>query len=492
MTLISDPYSSYVRPVLEGRRGAVSAAHPLAVAAGQEMLMGGGSAIDAAIAAQAVLCVLAPDACGLGGDMLCLVHQPGHEPIAINGAGAAPAGFAGEALEGANSITVPGIVDAWSTASARWGRLSLGQVLAPAIRIAREGFRVTHILETALHAQRARLAAGGAAVWGLFALKQGDLFVQPQLAALLEAIADQGATAFYRGTFAAAIAEAVRSHGGRLSVDDLADHSSMMTTPVMTDWAGVRVATQPPMAQGVLLNMALGGLQRAGNLQAGQLDHAGIELTEASFAYRARVGEGTALLAEELPLDLERAMRRGGPRAYLHTAGVAVSDADGMTISSLVSVFDDFGSCIYVPECGITLNDRAAGFGASPNEAAAGKRPVHTLAPALVLSDEGTLAAATPGADGQVQTLLQVFSKIYGEGTDIATAVAAPRWRSENGDVLIEKSHPGIEYLTSLGHNLKILNDGDTRFGALVMAGSLNGRPVAAADWRRQTWSGVA
>jgi gamma-glutamyltranspeptidase/glutathione hydrolase len=492
MPLISDPYSSYVRPVLEGRRGAVSAAHPLAVAAGQEMLMAGGSAVDAAIAAQAVLTVLAPDACGLGGDMLCLVHEPGREPVAINGAGAAPAGFAGEPLEGANSITVPGIVDAWCTASARWGRLSLGQVLGPAILIAREGFRMTRILETARDAQRARLIAGGARGWALFDLSQGDLLVQPELAALLSAIADHGAHAFYRGATAQAIATAIGTLGGRLSQDDLANHSAAVTAPVMTEWAGVRVATQPPMAQGVLLNMALAGLGKAGNLQAGQMDHAGIELTEASFAYRARAGEGMALLAEDLPLDLDRAMRRGGPRAYLHTAGVAVSDADGMTVSSLVSVFDDFGSCVYVPECGITLNDRAAGFGLSPNDAAAGKRPVHTLAPALVISDDGALAAATPGADGQVQTLLQVFSKIYGQGNDIASAVSAPRWRSENGDVLIEKSHPATGHLASLGHSLRILDDGDTRFGALVMAGSLDGRPITAADWRRQTWSGVA
>jgi gamma-glutamyltranspeptidase/glutathione hydrolase len=492
MPLIRDPYSSYVRPVLEGRRGAVSAAHPLAVAAGQELLVAGGSAADAAIAAQAVLTVVAPDACGLGGDMLCLVHQAGTEPVAINGAGAAPANLGSVPCEGANAITVPGIVEAWSQLSAGWGRLSLEQCLAPAIAIARAGFRVTQILETALDAQRARLVAGGATQWSLFGLRRGDCFVQAKLAALLEAVGRNGAPAFYSGVYANAMADTVQRLGGTLSTQDLAAHRSEATAPVMTRWAGVTIATQPPMAQGILLNMALGQLEKAGPLHPNQHDHAGIELTEAAFAYRDRVGEGLALMNEDLPIDLDRAQRRGGPRAYLHTAGVAVADAGGLTISSLVSVFDDFGSCVYVPDCGLVLNDRAGGFSVAPNDAAPGKRPVHTLAPTLVISDDGTLALATPGADGQIQTLLQVLVAAYRDGVDLARAVAATRWRSENGEVLIERSHPAIAELQRRGHSLRVLDDGDTRFGALVAAGIDAGAPFAVADWRRQTWCGVA
>lgn len=491
MPVIRDPYSSAIRPVLEGRRGAVSAAHPLAVSAGQEILLAGGTAVDAAIAAQAVLTVLAPDACGLGGDMLCLVHEPGGTVHAINGAGAAPAAYAGEELEGANGITVPGIVAAWSQASRRWGRLALADALQPAIRIARQGFRLTNILETACIAQRDRLLAGGAESWALMGLSRGDLFVQPALAGLLEAIARDGEAAFYQGYAAEAIARAVGALGGRLSRDDLANHACEIVAPIVTEWSGVKVATQPPMAQGILLNMALAAVEQSGRPTGAAADHAGIELTESSFAYRARVGEGLALLDERLTFDPERALLRGGPRAYLHTAGVAVSDDSGLTVSSLVSVFDDFGSCVYVPECGITLNDRAAGFGPAPNDVAAGKRPVHTLAPALVVSSDGALALATPGADGQVQTLLQVLSKIYRDGEDIASAVAAPRWRSENGNVLIEESHPARAALAAKGHALRPLADGDTRFGAVVLAGTLDQAPIAVSDWRRMTWSGV-
>jgi gamma-glutamyltranspeptidase/glutathione hydrolase len=160
-------------------------------------------------------------------------------------------------------------------------------------------------------------------------------------------------------------------------------------------------------------------------------------------------------------------------------------------ISSLVSVFDDFGSCVFVPEMGITLNNRAGGFTTGDNSAAPGKRPVHTLAPVLLTTPQGVLGLATPGADGQVQTLLQVLVAIQREGIDVARAIARPRWRSENGRLLIERSHTGAEQLCLLGHGVQPLADGDMRFGAVVCAGYIDKEPVAAADWRRETAAGV-
>jgi gamma-glutamyltranspeptidase/glutathione hydrolase len=161
-------------------------------------------------------------------------------------------------------------------------------------------------------------------------------------------------------------------------------------------------------------------------------------------------------------------------------------------VSSLVSVFDDFGSAVFVPELGVMLNNRAGGFTTGANAAAAGKRPVHTLAPTLLDTPQGVLALATPGADGQVQTLLQVLIGIQREGLDLACAIARPRWRSENGQLLIEQSHPGIERLRALGHRVEPLPDGDVRFGAVVCAGRIDETPVAIADWRRETSAGVA
>lgn len=491
MPLIAGSFSSNVRPVVRGRLGAVAAAHPLAVAAGQEMLVAGGTAADAAIAAQAVLCVVMPDACGLGGDMLALVHVPGNSPLAINGTGAAPSRLETVSDDGANSVTVPGIVDAWCELSKRAGRLRLAQTLRPAIRLARSGIRVSEKLGSALTTHRDRLARGGAHGWVLFDRAAGARVEQPQLASLLELIGTAGKNAFYEGATSKAIARAVQALGGSLAESDLASHATVISKPIETVWGDARLATQPPMAQGILLNMAVNALSRLGEFPSALNDHVAIELTEAAFQFRSDVAQGEALLAQELPVDFSKSANRGGPRAYLHTAGVSAADADGKVVSSLVSVFDDFGSGVFVPELGITLNNRAGSFTTGANAAAPGKRPVHTLAPALLTIPQGVLALATPGADGQVQTLLQVIIAIQREGIDLARAIARPRWRSESGRLLIEQSHPALDSLQSLGHRVEPLRDGEVRFGAVVSAGYIDDEPIAAADWRRDTSAGV-
>jgi gamma-glutamyltranspeptidase / glutathione hydrolase len=491
VSLIADSLLSTPRPVLRGRLGAVAAAHPLAVAAGQDMLRSGGTAADAAIAAQAILCVVMPNACSLGGDMLALVHAPGSPQLAINGTGAAPSRLERVSDDGPNSITVPGIVDAWCILSQRHGKLPLSRVLEPAVRLAASSVCVSEALSGALAAQRARLQRGGANGWSLFDQPAGALIQQPQLASILQRIGAEGRSAFYEGSAAQAIARGVGSLGGTLSEADLAAHETIIASPVETAWDNMRVATQPPMSQGVLLNMAIAAMSRLGDFPTSLNDHVAIELTEAAFAFRSNVGEGVALLSHELPVDLERASHRGGPRAYLHTAGVAAVDAEGRVISSLVSVFDDFGSGVFVPELGITLNNRAGGFTDGANAAAPGKRPVHTLAPSLVSTSQGVFALATPGADGQVQTLLQVLVAIHREQLDLAQAIARPRWRSENGALLIEQSHAGIAGLAALGHRVTPIADGDARFGAVVCAGWIDDQPVAGADWRRETAAGV-
>ena len=477
--------------VVRGHRGAVSAAHPLAVAAGQRMLGAGGTAADAAIAAQAILCVVMPNNCGLGGDVLALVHKPGVEQWGLNGTGAAPAQLERVTDDGANSITVPGLVDAWCALSEREGRLPLSQILEPAIDLARSGLSISPSLAQTLSAQRARLHRGGAAGWSLFDQPAGAVVRQPELAVTLERIAANGRSAFYNGVGAQWIVNAVQALGGTLSMTDFAAHSTVIARPVASSWNRIRLAAQPPMSQGVLLNMAVEGLRKLGEFPMALNDHVAIELTQAAFAFRSDVGQGMALLEHELAIDLRKASHRGGPRAYLHTAGVATADDEGRVISSLVSVFDDFGSCVFVPELGFTLNNRAGGFTEGANAAAPGKRPVHTLAPILVTTSQGVLALATPGADGQVQTLLQVLVGVYREDLELGEAIARPRWRSENGALLIDQNHPGIEGLAALGHRVSPLPGGDNRFGAVVCAGYLDGQPVAAADWRRETAAGV-
>jgi gamma-glutamyltranspeptidase/glutathione hydrolase len=491
MPLIAEAFSSAVRPVLRGRFGAVAAAHPLAVAAGQELLTHGGTAADAAIAAQAVLCVIMPDACGLGGDMLALVHAPGAVLRAVNGTGAAPMRLQQVSDDGPHSITVPGIVDAWCALSSRYGKVSLARALEPAIRLALAGVRISDLLSATLDKHRERLFRGGAGNWVLFEARAGSRIAQPELGALLQRVAADGRAAFYHGTSARQISAAIAALGGVLGEEDLAAHETVLAAPIETRWDAFTLSTQPPMTQGVLLNMSVQALARYGHLAAPLNDHVAIELTNAAFVFRDRVAEGAALLVHELPIDLAEASNRVGPRAYLHTAGVACADVHGMVISSLVSVFDDFGSCVFVPELGIMLNNRAGGFTTGANAAAPGKRPVHTLAPVMLNTPRGMLALATPGADGQVQTLLQVLMGLHGDDGDLANAIARPRWRSENGALLIERGHPAVDGLGALGHRMLLCPSGDVRFGAVVSAGFIEAEPVAAADWRRETAAGV-
>ncbi len=488
-----NPSSSRPRPIIAGRLGAVAAAHPLAVAAGQRLLAEGGNAVDALIAAQAALAVVSPDACGLGGDGFVLLRRPGKPVLAFNGAGPSAKAATHAATTGGAAVTVPGLVDLWDRLSAEGGKLGLARALQPALEIASDGARVDADLLLARDQQRERLEAGRAGPWELMRLTPGDRFVQPALARLLRRIGEEGRRAFYEGEIAAGIARAVRACGGALDEADLAGGPVVEVKAPLSLPLGDRVLhVQPPQSQGVLLLLALNGFLRGGFGPGPSLAHLGVELTQAAFAFRDDAARGAALLSERVEVDPERAQRRGGPRAYLHTAGVAAADAEGTVASSLVSVFDDFGSAVFVPEGGFTLTNRAGGFTGGANAFAPGKRPVHTLAPALLETPDGAVALSTPGADGQVQTLLQVILGWAVAGRDLAEAVDAPRWRSEDGKLLVEAGHPARDDLASRGHEVEDLPAGDVRFGAVTAAGVQDGAPWALADWRRMTWAGVA
>ena len=473
---------------LVGDVGAVSAAHPLAAAAAVAALQAGGTAVDATIAAQAVIAVLMPHSASLGGDMFALVHVPDGQVGAINASGRSaalppPAGTAGPGTQ----VTVPGMVAGWFAAHERYGRLDPARILGPARRLARTGAVVDVDLATAVTKQRTRLQAGGADDWELLSRNPGDRWRQPALAEALDTLAEHGADTFYRGPAAAAMCAAIARHGGTLSPADLGDHVTDQEPPLAIAWDGGTAHLQPAPSQGVLLAMALAWSDSRPPAD----DHLLVELTEAVFAHRSDCFRGSDLLDVELSVDPERAGRRGGPRAYLHTAGVAVADSAGMVVSSLVSVFDDFGSAVWVPELGCTLNNRGAGFTDGANAPAPGARPVHTLAPALTVDRHGdVLALATPGADGQVQTLLQILTALR-TGTDLAGALAAPRWRSEHSELLVEAGHPAGADLAARGHGVAPRSAGDPVFGAVVAAGTRAGAPYAAADWRRFVWSAV-
>ena len=485
--------------LLRGTQGAVACGHPLAAGAGIEILGAGGGAADAAVAAAAVLAVVLPDACGLGGDAMILVRPAGGDAVALNGSGAAPGGLSLPVpSDGGGTVAVPGAVAAWGDLHARLGRLDLARVLGPAVRIAREGFAAGEALLGAVEAQRGRLTATAAGFALLEpGLRAGVRVRQPVLARTLERIGAEGPDALHRGELAEAIG---RATGGHLGPADLEAHRTHVLAPVEGAYRGATIRVQPPVSQAVLALMVLRGLDgRDGEAEC--RTHAAIELVEAAFAHRDRVadpGAAAALLELSLDVDPDRAARRGGPRGYNHTTAITAADDEGTVVSMLVSVFDDFGSAVLVPEGGFVLNDRLLGFAAdeaSPNAAAPGRRPVHTLSPAIVEHDDRVMAVATPGADGQVQTVVQLVDGIVAGGETLETALARPRWRSIDRRVAIEDGFDSklAGALRLRGHELLPMPAGDALFGAACCAGAdeSTGTLFAAADGRRETWAGV-
>jgi gamma-glutamyltranspeptidase/glutathione hydrolase len=485
------------RPLVRGSRGACACGHPLGAAAAVEAIAAGGSAVDAAVAAAATLSVVLPEACGLGGEAMLLVAPAGAPPVALNGAGRSPAALQPPVpADGGGTVAVPAAVPAWLDAHARFGRLDLGRLLAPALRLAREGVPASASTLGALRGQRPRLERTAPGFPFLAAgLRPGARVPQPALARTLDLVARVGRDAFRVGPLAEAIARAVRADGGAMTPEDLARHATAVGAPVTAGRLGLELAVQPPRSQATLLPMALGALERSGAQGEAERAHVLVEALEAAFAHRDALAEPDAvgrLLAAELDVDPERAQRRGGPRDYAHTTAVCAADAEGLLVAMLISVFDDFGSAVLVPEGGFLLNDRLLGFTAPPNHARPGEAPVSTLSPALVADGERRLAIATPGADAQVQTLAQVLVAVAA-GAGLPEAIERPRFRAVEGRLTVERD-AGETLLAALrakGHDVVELEPGDATTGAVAAAGidRATGTPFAAADPRRETWA---
>ena len=370
-------------------------------------------------------------------------------------------------------------------------------MLQPAITLAREGYPVGEPLLAAVEAQRHRLERG-ASTWSLLdrSLVPGARLRQPELVRALTSIATEGARAFYTGPLAGEIERTVAAEGGSLSAADLAAHQTVERGPVLAGHRGARLWLQPPVSQALLTAMVLGELGRAEPAGLEDSVHVAVEAVEAAFGYRDQIaspGAEERLLATALDIDRDRARRRGGPRAYAHTTAVATADADGTVVSQLVSVFDDFGCASLVREGGFVLNNRLTGFSSdpdSPNAAAPGRKPVHTLSPTVIDDGNGPLALATPGADGQVQILVQVIEAMLRQRIPVTEALDAPRWRSIEGRLALEAGFDRAvaKSLSDRGHALSWLPAGDALFGACAVAGfdAATGTPFAAADPRRE------
>jgi gamma-glutamyltranspeptidase/glutathione hydrolase len=502
------------------RNGMVASAHPLASLAGVDVLRAGGTAMDAGIAMAAMLNVVDPAMTGIGGD-LCLLYYSAREErlCGLNATGRAAreatreryAGQATMPLYGPLTITVPGAVDGWASAVERYGRRSLGDLLAPAIETAEDGFPVGPALRAQWDTLGSKRLVADADAMRAYAPEGhfpgvGETLRLPDLARSLRLIADNGPDAFYRGALARAIVGSVRAKGGLLALDDLAQHRSEWVAPIARPFRGVDVHVLPPSTQGVALLQQLGILDEvdlpALGMDTGALMHVEVEAARlALHDLDTHVSDpdfapvDVAALLDARHLASLRARIAPGRRIPLpprqlqpqsHTTCVAVADGEGNALVLLNSLRNPFGSGIVAGDTGILLQNRGRDFSLDPTHAnciAPGKRTMHTLCPVMVMeAGEPRLAIGTVGAHKQTQGTQQVLVSHLVFGLGLQASIEAPRWvLSEDNEALhVEPAVTAAARgaLVAAGHDVVI---GRTSFG---------GTQAVAIDARTGTFTG--
>ena len=469
------------RPIVMGRRGMVVAGHHLAAEAGARVLADGGNAMDAAVTAAAALSAAIPFMNGVGGDCFALWFDAARgEAQTVNGSGGAPAAatidaYRARGLErvptrGPLSISVPGAPHAWAEALARFGTIPLADALGPATRIAADGLPVDRVLRDFLNGPvYAGLAAGQPALAAIFGApggrRLGEIVRQPTLAESLGRIAATGVGALYGGPLGAALAEDLAAAGALLTNDDLAAHRTLLQDPLTTAYRGHEVLSAPPNTQGIALSLLLALLDRADGDEPSLARF--LRLKQLAFAARDRrvgdpdlAGDLQPLLSPDALASLDAYGDLGPPGRLApgphggDTTTVVAMDAAGNAVSWVQSLFEEFGSGVVSPATGIVLQNRLSLASLVPggtNSLAPGRRPFHTLCPALVL--EGgrcRLAIATPGDHGQPQTIAQVLAHILEGGLDVQAAIEAPRIRHDEGNEVMYESRLAAGRLTPL------------------------------------------
>jgi len=499
--------------------------HRLATEAAAEVMASGGNAADAVVAANAVLGMVLPTTCGIGGDLFALVHRPGDpRPDVLNASGRGGSGLDADRLRARGhstmplrepeAITVPGCVDGWAALLARHGTRPLGDLLEPAIRLGTESFEVSAELASDL-TRIESLIAGQASARALYPggspPQAGDPLTRRDLAATLEGIAAHGRDAFYRGPVADAIVEA---SGRILSTDDLAENAPDWVEPIGVDVFGLHGWTVPPNSQGYLTlaaSILIEALDPPRDPADPAFHHAVVE------AYRAVAWERDDLVTDPAfaPLDPESLLDRDRILDRLPsidrdmvalwpepgeapggTAYFCAVDATGMAVSAIQSNFTGIGGGISAGTTGVFLHNRGGGFSlvpGHPNEAAPGKRPLHTLSPTLwTRGDRAALVLGTRGGHQQPQYLAQMAALLLHAGLGPAEAQAFPRWHTDGpgptGSAMTVEARmpePVVEGLAHRGHTVEVGPDHPQGWGPVsVITIDEAGTRIGAADPR--------
>ena len=511
------------RSAVYASNGICATSHPLAALVGVDMLRSGGNAVDAAIAMAFVLGICEPMMCGIGGDLFALVKPAGSDDVkALNASGRAPAGFDAAALRAAGhstipldapaAITMPGGVDGLCRLSEDWGRKGLAEVLAPAIHYADAG--VPAAPRTADDWRKTGPRLKGAArrfyMNGDQPFALGQTFRQPQQADVLRKIAQQGRAGFYEGEVAEDMIASLQALGGSHTLADLAATRCHYDTPIAGMYRGAELIEHPPNGQGataILLANILAQFDLAA-LDPFGAQRAHIEAEAAKLAYDARnrfiadpdhttrvaqmlAPETATQLAALIAPDRVLASVPEATRAvHKDTVYLSVVDRDGMAVSMIYSIFHGFGSGLASDKFGILFQNRGAGFTLEqghPNEAAGGKRPMHTIIPAM-LREGGKISQSfgVMGGAYQPNGHARVLSNQRDFGMDLQEAIDAPRSFADGGVLQVERGYSDAvrQELADIGHDVQIP---DTALGGAqaVAIDHANGVLIGASDPRK-------
>ncbi|OOG58726.1 gamma-glutamyltransferase family protein [Polaromonas sp. C04] len=501
-----NPYPSTRIPVFA--RNLVSTSHPLAAQAGLRMLLEGGNAVDAAVAAAAAMTICEPVSNGLGGDAFCILWD-GQALHGLNASGRAPQAWTREYFRarygadaarppkrGFDAVTVPGAVGSWVALSERFGKLPFADLLQPAIEIAERGYLVPPVVQRKWAAAVAELQslpgfAQAFLPWGR-APNVGELFQFKAAARALRSIAATKGEAFYQGEIAEAIVRFSQQHGGSLTLRDLAAHRPEWVQTIARNYRGHTLHEIPPNGQGIAALMALGMLGQfdVAGLPVDGVDsqHVQIEAMKLAFAdvYRyvaepssmevtaAQMLDDGYLASRAKLIDMKKAQDFGaGNPARGGTIYLTAADENGMMVSFIQSNYMGFGSGCVEPEFGVSLQNRGHDFSldvASPNAVAPGKRPFHTIIPAFLTKDGHPLMSfGVMGAGMQPQGHLQTLVRMLDYGQSPQAACDAPRWRCYAGlNLRVEASMDPVtvQGLQHRGHRVAVIDDPYQDFGA--------------------------
>ncbi|EPX79743.1 gamma-glutamyltransferase family protein [Salipiger mucosus] len=481
------------RSAVHVTNGICATSHPLAAAAAVDILKQGGNAVDAAIAGAVLLGLAEPQMTGIGGDCFALVSPAGGDDvIAVNGSGRAPANADAAALReaghdfvpvaSAHAVTVPGAIDAFCTMSDRWGRLGLADSLAPAIRYMDEGVPVAPRVAFDWRMDADRLQGAGRTHFlkGDQPLAVGDIFRLPGQAEVLRRVAKEGRSAFYEGEVAEDMLATLNAAGGLHTPEDFARTECTIGTPIASDYRGRELLEHPPNGQGVIAMLMLDILKRfdIARLDPFGAERAHLEAEAAKLAYDARnrfLADpehmtrfdhlASDALADELAALIDPARVMAAPATlsesvHRETIYITVVDRDRMAVSLIYSIFHGFGSGIASDKFGILMQNRGAGFSLAeghPNELGGGKRPMHTIIPAMV-RDGGrvTMPFGVMGGQYQPNGHARLMSNLTDFGMDPQAAIDAPRSFAEGSELKLERGYSDAvrAELADMGHNV--------------------------------------